>query len=390
MTNKFGIYIHIPFCTTICPFCNFNVYPQKIAQYDVLANCLLSELEKNLTYFGNKELVSIHFGGGTPSLLPIKYMEKILTMILKNSIASHDCEITIEINPYEYEMQDVDSLYDLGFNRFSIGIQSFDDVKLKYLGRDSSRRSNILFAEKISNSKIKNINFDLIFGIQDETLDTWERDIKFVSNFDINHVSTYFLTIEESTPFWNKKLRGEIIDFSEDLYIKMVESTINILRKNKIYRYEISNFCRESFESKHNMTYWRNGSYLGIGAGAYSSYVDIENKIYQRWTNPRSPKAYFNFLNENSVSEDKVLNSFDTREYVKDSFMMGLRLTNGINIKKLKKIREFSLNQETLDELNDEDLILSNLSNIKLTQKGFNIADYIIFKLIESINFKVA
>lgn len=317
-------------------------------------------------------------------------MEKILTMILKNSIASHDCEITIEINPYEYEMQDVDSLYDLGFNRFSIGIQSFDDVKLKYLGRDSSRRSNILFAEKIPNSKIKNINFDLIFGIQDETLDTWERDIKFVSNFDINHVSTYFLTIEESTPFWNKKLRGEIIDFSEDLYIKMVESTINILRKNKIYRYEISNFCRESFESKHNMTYWRNGSYLGIGPGAYSSYVDIENKIYQRWTNPRSPKAYFNFLNENSVSEDKVLNSFDTREYVKDSFMMGLRLTNGINIKKLKKIREFSLNQETLDELNDEDLILSNLSNIKLTQKGFNIADYIIFKLIESINFKVA
>mgnify|MGYP003299460576 FL=1 len=380
MSNKFGIYIHIPFCTTICPFCNFNVYKAQTEDYNDLVALLLSELQENYKMFSKKKLVSIHFGGGTPSLLSPKLINKILEQINKLFFISPQCEIAIEINPYDSEVDNPKNLYEVGINRLSIGIQSFNDNKLKLLGRKSTKQSNIDFINKISNCGITNFNLDFIFGVNQESLDEWEDELNYLEEIDIKHVSTYCLTIEESTPFWKLHERGEIIKVSEDIFLDMASLTKRKLNNLGLKQYEVSNFSKPSYESIHNLLYWNCDSYLGVGPGAHSSLIDLEQGKYCRWENK---KTIYDYGSSEGIKYDLGL-----EQYIKDAFMMGLRLKKGISLSYLKSILPFELNELKIGKLIEENVVISGQNIISLTEKGFNISDNAIYELIESIEFK--
>ena len=382
MSNKFGIYIHIPFCTTICPFCNFNVYSSNSADYDGLVGLLLSDLKSKYVLFLNKDLESIHFGGGTPSLLPTKLIEKILYEIGTLFSVKSDCEVTIEINPYDKEVGEPSTLHDIGINRFSIGLQSFSDKKLKVLGRDSTKESNLAFVSKISKSAIENFSFDFIFGVDKESLEDWEKELSYLKDLDVKHVSTYCLTIEESTPFWKMRDRGYIDEVKDDVFLGMTNLTRIFLEGIGVQQYEISNFSKPSYESKHNMLYWNSESYLGLGPGAHSSLVDLEKGEYSRWSNPKLIKHYRDSLGKSFVS-----NVLEIKEYIRDSFMMGLRLKKGVNLERLRSIKDFKINEVYLKELECKKLICYDSRSLCLTNSGFNVSNKLIFELIQSLEF---
>ena len=165
---------------------------------------------------------------------------------------------------------------DLGISRLSIGIQSFNNKKLKILGRSSTKKSNLDFISKISNCEFTNISFDFIFGVDKESLKEWEQELSYLKELNVQHVSTYCLTIEESTPFWKMRNRGDISEVSDDIFLDMMDTTKEKLKEIGIEQYEISNYSKPLYESRHNLLYWDSDSYLGIGPGAHSSLVDIE------------------------------------------------------------------------------------------------------------------
>ena len=385
MSNKFGIYIHIPFCKTICPFCNFNVYPSSSADYDGFVSLLLDELRIKSVLFANKNLVSIHFGGGTPSLLPINFLKKILDRIEELFLVESDCEIAIEINPYDDEVDEPIIFKDLGISRLSIGIQSFNNKKLKILGRSSTKKSNLDFISKISNCEFTNISFDFIFGVDKESLKEWEQELSYLKELNIQHVSTYCLTIEESTPFWKMQNRGDISEVSDDIFLDMMDTTKEKLKQIGIEQYEISNYSKPLYESKHNLLYWESDSYLGIAPGAHSSLVDIEKGNYFRWSNPKSIKKYGELFDIDS--SDSIKHSLGIREYIKDTFMMGLRLKKGVDIERLRLFANFTVNQLIIENLIKQQLIINKNNTIVLTDAGFNVSNEVIFSVIENIYF---
>mgnify|MGYP001190695861 FL=1 len=387
MSNKFGIYIHVPYCTKVCPYCNFNVYSSYVADYEKLVELILKDLRSKVHLFKDKNIVSIHFGGGTPSLLDSKLIKRILVEIKKICHFESHCEIGIEINPYDTEVEDLGALSEIGINRVSVGIQSFNNSKLKILGRKSTSESNQKFISKIARSEIKNINFDFIFGVDNESLIEWEKELSFLSEIDVKHISTYCLTIEEKTPFSKMRDRGEISDIVDETFIEMTKITKKKLKEIGIDQYEISNFSKPSYESKHNLLYWNCDSYLGLGPGAHSSLINVKDKIYYRWSNPNTIIEYEKFLN---VPWNKsILEGFSLgiKEYVRDGFMMGLRLKKGINIKFLQSIESFRLFEEDIDNMTREKLVEYDGYNLRLTDKGFNLSDEVIFRTIESISF---
>lgn len=385
MSNKFGIYIHIPFCKTICPFCNFNVYLSSSADYDELVSFLLDELRTKSVLFSDKKLVSIHFGGGTPSLLPPRLLKKILNQIERLFLVESDCEIALEINPYDNEVEEPVLFKDLGINRLSVGIQSFNNKKLKILGRNSTKESNLYFIRKISNCGFTNLSFDFIFGVDKESLKEWEEELLHLKELDIQHVSTYCLTIEKSTAFWKMRDRGDIVEVSDNIFLDMMDLTKKQLNQIGIEQYEISNYSKPLYESRHNLLYWNSDSYLGIGPGAHSSLIDIEEGKYYRWSNPKSIKQYGKLL---SLKSDTLINhSLGIREYIKDTFMMGLRLKKGVNIKSLNLVSSFSINQRIIDELTKQHLIVNKDNNLALTDTGFNVSNEVIFRVIDNIDF---
>ena len=385
MSNKFGIYIHIPFCKTICPFCNFNVYLSSSADYDELVSFLLDELRTKSVLFSDKKLVSIHFGGGTPSLLPPRLLKKILNQIERLFLVESDCEIALEINPYDNEVEEPVLFKDLGINRLSVGIQSFNNKKLKILGRNSTKESNLYCMRKISDCGFTNLSFDFIFGVDKESLKEWEEELLHLKELDIQHVSTYCLTIEKSTAFWKMRDRGDIVEVSDNIFLDMMDLTKKQLNQIGIEQYEISNYSKPLYESRHNLLYWNSDSYLGIGPGAHSSLIDIEEGKYYRWSNPKSIKQYGKLL---SLKSDTLINhSLGIREYIKDTFMMGLRLKKGVNIESLNLVSSFSINQRIIDELTKQHLIVNKDNNLALTDTGFNVSNEVIFRVIDNIDF---
>lgn len=387
MSNKFGIYIHFPYCSSICPYCNFNVYTSSSTNYNDFVELLLKDLKSRSKLFKGKILESIHFGGGSPSLLDINSISKILIEINRIFFIKPECEICIEINPYDNEVEDLQSYNQIGINRVSVGIQSFNDSKLKILGRSSTRESNLKFLDKIFKSNIDNYSFDFIFGVDDESVLDWEEEFSYLNNLNIKHISTYCLTIEESTPFWKMRERGRILDVTDEVFIEMTKITKSKLNKLGINQYEISNFSKPSYESKHNLLYWNNDSYLGIGPGAHSSFVDIDEEKYFRWHSPNSIRNYKDYVDGTNTFESGNYSTLTLKEYIKDSFLMGLRLKKGVCVNDMKSIRNFILDNMTIDMLLSEGLITFSSNNIKLTESGYNLSNQVIYNIIENIEF---
>lgn len=252
------LYIHIPFCDSKCFYCSFNSYTQKHYLKDDYIKALLKQIDFELKRFDVKkeEIETIFIGGGTPSVLQAKYYEKIFKKI--EPFFKKDIEITIEANPNSAKYEWLKAVKDLGVNRVSFGVQSFDDNKLKFLGRAHNKKDAVAAVKNAFKAGFENISLDIIYESALDTKELLKKDIDLALSLPINHISAYALTLEENTPFFNKK---EVKKDDESMGYFVAE-----MINKKFPQYEISNFG--SYQSKHNLGYWRLKEYIGVGAGA--------------------------------------------------------------------------------------------------------------------------
>ena len=385
MKNKIpiSIYIHWPFCTSKCPYCDFNSHIQKNIDHQEWGDGLISEFNYIIkTYFSNNldkyYLKSIFFGGGTPSLIESSLIRKIVKKCVKRFkyfSLSNEVEITLEANPNSLNRSKLLSFRDAGINRISIGAQSFSKRFLNFLGRDHSAneaKRNIEHARKIFN----NVSFDLIYAMPNQTIYEWERTLETALQFEPDHLSLYQLTIEKGTVFYQMFRKGTLLPIDNDLASEMYSITENLTQKNEIPAYEVSNYSKKDRNCYHNLNYWEAGDWLGIGPGAVSRFfynnkrtqVDVR-KDPNRWLN--SMKIHSNGI--------KSVNSETIEEFWREKLLMGLRLVKGVNIKPIKNI----LNMNKVYELVDANFLNLNNDIMKTTFNGRLRLNSILIEIIK-------
>ncbi len=392
-TNNLGLYIHIPFCLRKCPYCGF--YSQGVSE-----NCLInSDVASGGNIFGNfdryfdrfrdaliadirstevnKIVDSIFFGGGTPTLLPEETLIAILNAIKESFTVSVDSEITIEANPGTVNVGKLTALHNAGFNRLSIGVQSFDDRVLKTLERIHNCREAEGAINDARAAGFRNVNIDLMFGIPGQTMDQWRDTLETALSLKPEHISFYSLQMEEGTPFMAAFERGEFEELSDDLDREMYHYAIQKLKSAGYKHYEISNASFPGFECRHNLKYWTLKEYLGFGPSA-SSYIDGT-----RFTVKADVEAY-----DTPVYEEYHVNSeFDN---MSEFVFTGLRLTSGINYGEFRARfgigfeETFAECMKELDEyVKSGDVRIyvdaeGNRTGIRLTEKGIDISNQIL------------
>ena len=281
--KKSAIYIHIPFCKVKCIYCDFYSITNREKQIPLFTKLLIEEINSYRRYNKKKwEFNTIFFGGGTPSILPVKNIEKILIQLDDVFDISNVKEITLEANPGEASFNFLNDIKKIGINRLSIGFQSFNDEVLKKLGR--YHRSNDCFKtfKNARKAGFKNINTDMIFNIPNLSTNQWIGDIKKLISIEPEHISAYSLTVEPSTKLFNLVKNNKMLMPSEQIDIEQFLITKDILMKNKYFQYEISNYSKKNMECKHNLNYWESNPYISFGPSAHS----YDTK--KRWWNVKS------------------------------------------------------------------------------------------------------
>ena len=383
--NSLGIYIHWPYCISKCPYCDFNSH--KIKNYD--PNEWLSAYENQIKFFKeylvsqnykNIKLSSIFVGGGTPSLMPPKLVGEILLFINKLFNFDKNIEITLESNPTNLELNKISDFKSAGVNRISLGVQGLNDADLKYLGR-LHNASETFFVLDLMQKIIDNISVDLIYALSCQNLEIWNHELQtFLKNFSIKHLSAYQLVIEKGTKFYHLLNRGELETVSDNLYKEFYFSTKNILKDNKFDQYEISNFSKPNFYSKHNTIYWKSDNWIGIGPGAVSRiWNDKKERI--EFENFKKPETWLKNCLQKKLNLKKILTiNFDTSE--QEILMMGLRLNEGVDLNKLQQTT-FLKNDEIL-HLQKQGIINIRKNKLMINENYFYVHDYIVRKIIDN------
>ena len=383
--NRLGIYIHWPFCISKCPYCDFNSH--KIKNYD--PNEWFSAYKNQIKYFkkylvsqnfNNIKLSSIFLGGGTPSLMPPNLVEKILLFINKLFNFDRNIEITLESNPTNLELNKISDFKSAGVNRISLGVQGLNDADLKYLGRLHNASETFVVLDLMQNI-IDNISVDLIYALSCQNLEIWNNELQtFLKNFSIKHLSAYQLVIEKGTKFYHLFNRGQLETVSDNLYKEFYFSTKNILKDNKFDQYEISNFSKPNFFSKHNTIYWKSDNWIGVGPGAISRiWNDKKERI--EFENFKKPETWLKNCLQKKINLKKILTiNFDAAE--QEILMMGLRLNEGVDLNKLQH-RTFLNNDEVL-HLQKQGIIKIRNNKLMINENYFNVHDYIVRKIMDN------
>ena len=320
MLKIYNTYIHIPFCERKCNYCDFNSLKGSDNQIEKYVNYLLKEIDiYSKEYDLSEKQDTIYFGGGTPSLLPIDGLEKILSKFNY----TENTEITIEVNPKTVDANKLKEYKKLGINRLSIGIQTFDNDNLKVLGRIHSSEEAIEVYNLAREFKISLIIKKKVFSLPNQTLAMLQNDLEKLVNLNPNHISIYSLIWEEGTKFFRDLKSGKLKETDNDLEANMYEYIIEFLKSKDYIHYEISNFSKKGFESRHNSIYWENKNYLGVGLSA-AGYLD--NVRYKNFFNL---KDYYNNLDKNisPIDEKEILTQEDIEQY---RYLVGFRLLNRI------------------------------------------------------------
>lgn len=317
-----GIYIHIPFCQSKCSYCNFFSVASKghLVDFD---KYIVREIELRDDYLINKNINTIYFGGGTPTMMSVKQLAYILNSLSKYYNLSNDIEITVEANPDTLSLDYLRGLKDSGFNRISIGIQSFNDVDLKYLGRNHNTQHAIESISMCQEAGLSNISIDLIYNIPTQKIDILKDNLNKAIDMGVNHISAYSLTIEENTILSNKITHGLLPNITDIDFNELFYTVHNQLIDNGFRHYEVSNFARDGYLSRHNSKYWEDVPYIGLGPSAHSY-----NGAERQW-NLSSVAAYKDAINTNIINCEKESLSLINRynEYI----MTRLRTDTGVN-----------------------------------------------------------
>ena len=369
--KEIGIYIHIPFCIKKCEYCDFISYCNKKEYVPQYINALKKEIKNNI----NKEykITTIYIGGGTPSSIEENYIADIIETIKLNMNDEdlkdfENIEVTIEVNPGTVNKEKLQVYKKIGINRLSIGLQETHNELLKSIGRIHTYEEFIKTYNLARKIGFNNINVDLMIALPNQTIQDIKENLEKIIKLNPEHISVYSLILEEGTPFYNKYNENKIKLPDEELERNMYWYVKNTLENNGYMHYEISNFSKKGFESKHNMNCWNQEEYLGFGVAAHS----YNNRI--RYSNTNSIEEYIKGSNK-IIHEEQTLEDMQ-KEYM----LLGLRKIEGINIQKFKN--KFAQNpififKEQLNKLVDEELIIVDGNEIKLTNKGLDLANIV-------------
>ena len=366
-----GIYIHIPFCLQACNYCDFH-FSTSLKTKDKIISSIINELILRKNYLKNDIIKTIYFGGGTPSILESSELAKILECVFKLYNISPDPEVTIESNPNDLNKKKIKNLISLGINRLSLGGQSFHDSQLKSLNRTHSSfdvEKSIKTAQELG---INNINLDLIYGLPKLSVKDWEVDLNKAISLNVTHLSCYCLTIEKGTVFFNRLKKGILKVISDKQKTEQFLLMRKILTNENYIHYEISNFCKQNYRSKHNSSYWNFQKYLGVGPSAHSF-----NGKTRQWNISNNSK-YINSIKNNEVFyEEEVL----TRNNIINEFILtSLRKMEGISNKKLKEItsqKEYTNIKLQINDLVNRSLVSEKNDFYALTEQGMILCDKI-------------
>ena len=388
------VYIHIPFCVRKCNYCDFLSMPSDEEMRAHYVKALLREIRCYGAII-RETVSSVYFGGGTPSVLPAEALVEILNAVRAHFTVEKNCEITVEVNPATIELNGLRTLKEGGVNRLSIGVQSADDAELRLLGRIHTFKDAQKTVENARKVEINNLNLDLISSLPEQTLEKYEHNLKEILALKPEHISSYSLILEEGTPFYEYYVNHKDLLPSEETDRKMYYMTRELLQKEGYLRYEISNYAKPGYESKHNSGYWRRTPYLGLGLGASSMLH------HTRWKNTTGLKEYLQIFGENGGAlnpaagweNEKLRGSFEEwtpltkQDEMAEYFFLGLRMSAGVSVRKFEK--EFGESLDTVYGAQIEKLIKEGLlvredakDRICLTDFGMDVSNYVFEKFI--------
>jgi oxygen-independent coproporphyrinogen-3 oxidase len=386
LQSKLGLYVHWPFCLSKCPYCDFNSYT--ISEYDKIEwlNAYLNQLNMMREFYEKNnlsltKLTSIFFGGGTPSLMEPKIIEKIINKSLKVFGFNDDIEITLEANPSSIEFKNIKEFKSSGINRLSLGVQSLKNEDLSFLGRlhkieDTKKIINV--ANKVFN----NISIDLIYGLPFQNIKNWKNDLNnFLSEYHLNHISAYQLTYEKGTKFYHMYKKNNLKKITNKESLKFYCSTVEILENYNFKQYEISNFSKKSYQSKHNQLYWNSDNWFGIGPGAISRFWNNKSERIEI-QNFKKPQTWIQRILKDEKSFKKIV-KIESEVSDKEILIMGLRLVDGININKFNK-KEF-LYSNTFKYLTKNNIVKIKDQKIFINKADLVKLNYILMKITDTI-----
>jgi oxygen-independent coproporphyrinogen III oxidase len=366
-----GIYFHIPFCKQACHYCDFHFSTQLDIRNEMI-QCMLREITLQKSYLHDEPVQTIYFGGGTPSLLTGAELNSLLNTVRKVFSVDTDAEITLEANPDDINYARIAEMREAGINRLSIGIQSFQDDLLTFLNRAHNAASAKQSIQEARKAGIENISIDLIYSIPGQSNEIWKEDLKKTLELDPEHISAYSLTIEEKTVFGRWAAQGKLISTPEDRAAEHLETLMSTLDAAGYEQYEVSNFSKPGFQSRHNSSYWKQQSYLGIGPSAHSY-----NKKSRQY-NVRNNHQYIRSLQKDTIPfEVEVL----TQENKINEYLLTTLRTNwGTDLLRLKHEFQYDLlenHRRFIDTLLERQLVIVEGNYLILTKTGRLLADKI-------------
>ena len=377
--KNLGIYVHIPFCAKKCSYCDFISFANKKEYIEEYINALIKEIENN--QFNNKfkngvyRVDTIYIGGGTPSFIDAKYIKKILNVIKNNFTIKNDVEITIEVNPGTVDEKKLKMYKEVGINRISIGLQSTNDKILNQIGRIHCYEQFLENYNLARKNGFKNINVDLMLALPNQKIKDLKESIDTVIKLKPEHISVYSLILEEETPL-NKLYEENKIQLpSDEEERKMYWMVKEKLEENGYIHYEISNFAKEGYESKHNLNCWNQNEYLGFGLAAHS-YINSK-----RYCNISNLEKYLENINKDKIKENIKICEIQNEEDKKNEYMMlALRKIQGVDINAFKNKfvdNPIFIYRNKLAKLTKEGLVEVDFNTIKLTSKGLDLANIV-------------
>jgi putative oxygen-independent coproporphyrinogen III oxidase len=380
LTGGLALYIHWPFCVSKCPYCDFNSHVRAGVDEDAWRQALLADMAHEAARIGDRPLTSIFFGGGTPSLMPPALVAALIEAADRHWGLADDIEITLEANPSSVEAARFADLAAAGVNRVSLGLQALDDNALRFLGRAHGVDEG-LAALDTAQRHFNRVNFDLIYARPDQSEADWEAELRQALSFGTHHLSLYQLTIEPGTRFESMVRRGEFVPADPDHAATLFELTQAITSHAGIPAYEISNHARPGEESRHNLTYWRYGDYVGIGPGAHGRRNATATQRH------RKPENWLDAVarNGHGIQAEDALSPEDRAT---EALLMGLRLRDGVNLKRISEISDLPIDalidREAAARLETLGLVDARGDWIGVTPAGMLLLDAILPQLVSA------
>ncbi len=373
----FGLYVHWPYCTSKCPYCDFNSHVALQINHGEWIRAYCSDIARYGGEFGGRVLRSIYFGGGTPSLMPPAVVEAVIDAAMASWSPANDIEITLEANPSSVEQERFRGYRAAGVNRLSLGIQALSDKDLRALGRLHSL-DDAIAALEIARCTFERVSFDLIYARQDQTLGDWRAELKSALAFSPDHLSLYQLTIEDGTAFGDRNARGLLPGLpGEDVATDLYDLTQDMTKAAGLEAYEISNHARPGFESAHNLIYWRGGDWLGVGPGAHGR-LSVGGNRFATQTRAAPSQWLSDVTGDGGEARRDLLSEKAAAE---EMLMMGLRLASGVERARLSAIQSNSFDSH-INSLIDLGMLRRDRDHIAAAPAGRRVLNAVLRDLI--------